>query len=1599
MTTKLLSKLTAGLCAVFFLAFSSPVLAADYYWVNGQGFWEDYANHWAQDSLGTSFWHQAPSSADNVYFTGHSFPSTNQKVYISNSNVYCKDMDWTGSGGKSPILKDTLEASNLNIYGSLNLTSGMNLAYTKNYVFKSNGVETIRSAGNNFTGPIYFDRLGGEWSLLDSLSVSYFYPGNVSINLLRGTFRTNDQAIRCKIFISDNANTRAIHLGASTITLDGSVRVNGQYVWDMEKQTGLTFDAGTSTLVFTSNSISDPNRRPSLAANSQTFHNVRFTGPDCDGLIRGDSLTFNHVTFLGPASILGNHSFDTLTLTPGMVYYLEKDMTQTITGDLEARGNCAARISIQCPVAGGPAYLKKASGTVNLDFCSLQDLTAIGGADWVATNSDDLGDNNGFVFGFTLPQRLYWVGDGGRWNDGNHWSTSSGGPPSGCVPGPNTDVFFDANSFSMPGETVTFAPFFGQCKNMDWTGVQHEPKFKADRYAKRLEVFGSLRLAANLEWDFLGHLVFESNAGGNTIFSAGHTIQEMQFHGLGGEWTLEDNLNGGYVRVYAGDFRTDDFDMVLDGMDFRRYLTRGVYLGASTVTIEGNYLFDHPREAPSGPDSTLTFDAGTSHLIFTHPSGNLGYHLSPGLVFHDVTFTDPFNEPIIYGANTFHELTLLGNARTASNNTIETLNLTPGKRISLSKTQRLTNLNAIGNCTALINIQSGSLGNTAFMEGPVGDTIRTEYLLLQDIHASGATFVADSSYDAGGNAGWQISAGGGQNYHWIGRTGNWSDPANWSLVSGDPNASNGCLPGPGDHVFFDSLSFQGPGNVVTVDVANAFCKNMCWLGATGHPILTSTSNQSILRVWGSIELITDMDQDFQGSLWFEARDTANTLKMAGKVWHRDIVFKGEGGGWTLLDSLKSDKVYRTPFGIHLMWGALNTNGQYVEAYGFICKGNLPRSLELGSSHVKMTGHFAGTYGGPFLIIGNNLSFDAGTSTIELAYSTNHGGRVPRIIASNQTFHNVIFSAPNGIGEVNGTNTYHHVSFKGRGWLNGFGTFDTLEFTPGKSYRFNPSGLQTISPNGQLLASGTPSQLTRFYSFVPGTRTTIHKDGGDICLNYTYMVDQTTSGTAKFFAGPNSDNQQNNLGWSFSDCNVPFLEGCTGAAVLFDDYNLSIGAWDWDFDDPASGLLNSSNLPAPTHVFDSAGTYQSQVDVLLTNTSNRLYTDVLIHATPAAEISASDSTALCPGDSVGLTVSPTSNFQWSTGALDSSITVLDSGTYVVSVTDPLTGCVGRDSVEVIQLPAPNFTASLDPNSNYCVDGHATVDVPVGGTYVWSTGDSTASIQVTGPGTYQLDYADSYGCPGATAITLGLEPFYCCGDFSVNLNQCHSVYPGYGPQECAELITSVSGGRTPYSYQWSTGDSASQITVCPDSTTDYFVTVTDASGCQYVSYAGEMTVHAIDVHCGPNNSMVSLCHYDPANVNPPQQLCLSTADVAGHLAAYPADHLGPCGMTDPCSFSAKIGGQIATESLEASLIAAPNPFSGKTRISFSLPHSDQVTLSLYDLQGRQVKVLYAGEVRGGEKKEIQVDGTALPEGLYLLQLRSPRVSKHLSVVLSR
>ncbi|MCB2200453.1 T9SS type A sorting domain-containing protein [bacterium] len=70
----------------------------------------------------------------------------------------------------------------------------------------------------------------------------------------------------------------------------------------------------------------------------------------------------------------------------------------------------------------------------------------------------------------------------------------------------------------------------------------------------------------------------------------------------------------------------------------------------------------------------------------------------------------------------------------------------------------------------------------------------------------------------------------------------------------------------------------------------------------------------------------------------------------------------------------------------------------------------------------------------------------------------------------------------------------------------------------------------------------------------------------------------------------------------------------------------------------------------------------------------------------------------------------------------------------------------------------------------------------------------------------------------------------------------------------------------------------------------------------------------------------------------------------------------------------------------LDAYPNPFNGHTRIQFNVPEATEVTLSVFDLQGRLVTTLLNESLQAGDHTTT-LDANDWPSGTYFLRLHTP------------
>lgn len=218
--------------------------------------------------------------------------------------------------------------------------------------------------------------------------------------------------------------------------------------------------------------------------------------------------------------------------------------------------------------------------------------------------------------------------------------------------------------------------------------------------------------------------------------------------------------------------------------------------------------------------------------------------------------------------------------------------------------------------------------------------------------------------------------------------------------------------------------------------------------------------------------------------------------------------------------------------------------------------------------------------------------------------------------------------------------------------------------------------------------------------------------------------------------------------------------------------------------------------------------------------------------------------------------PPYSYLWSNGATTSQISNLPSQIYTVTVTDNA-GCTFTASDTVNSKPGITITAASSPSQCGSNNGLATVTVSGGVSpynYSWSNGDSSITADSLFAGNYSVIVTDVNGCADTAAVVVG-------GAILMSVN------PIISDENCGKsdgvAIAGVSGGTSPYSFQWSDSNAQTVQVAVGLKEGIYNVTVTDADNCTAVSTVSIIntsnlvinSLQAAGGHCGSSNGTVA------------------------------------------------------------------------------------------------------------------------------------------------
>jgi gliding motility-associated-like protein len=259
--------------------------------------------------------------------------------------------------------------------------------------------------------------------------------------------------------------------------------------------------------------------------------------------------------------------------------------------------------------------------------------------------------------------------------------------------------------------------------------------------------------------------------------------------------------------------------------------------------------------------------------------------------------------------------------------------------------------------------------------------------------------------------------------------------------------------------------------------------------------------------------------------------------------------------------------------------------------------------------------------------------------------------------------------------------------------------------------------------------------------------------------------------------------------------------------------------------PTGGTGSST---APTPVTNSSGTftfYASQINDITGCEGPRESVDVLVNDLPV--ITASDA-SVCYGDDATITAGGGVDYLWTeTNETTASITVstLNSTTYEVTGTDA-NGCSNTAVSNVTVADELIITASPQ---TICEGESSILTASGADSYVWSTGETTASISVSPSSTIDYSVTGTTGvcsADGSVTVTVNPVPTISVNDQTI----CNGV------QTTLMGTPSIGGGT----FNWvQTNETTASITLSPSTTSVYDVEYT-LNGCEATG-SGTITVN--------------------------------------------------------------------------------------------------------------------------------------------------------------
>ncbi|MEQ8580852.1 MAG: MBG domain-containing protein [Marinoscillum sp.] len=695
-------------------------------------------------------------------------------------------------------------------------------------------------------------------------------------------------------------------------------------------------------------------------------------------------------------------------------------------------------------------------------------------------------------------ETYYWIGGEGNWNDGAHWSATSGGEPVNSLPDETINVIFDDNSGTEDFTVTIDDPY--NVRDITTSSTAFDIVFDNTHYSQDfVNIYGNVSLNSHVSFEDV-YILTEASDSITVGFNGANMKDDIFFEG-GGAYILISDMTSGRLYHESGRLYLDDgLTLTLNSFYENGGAGDKIDLADANINVQSNYFFSGEAgfEFVAGT-SVITAGANLNNLRFDN--NGIGVEYNTFVIYSDVLPQGlrqaVFQNLILEAGSNLNFLFSEGDALTITGS------------LAINGTQE-----------SPVKLRSYYPGSQVSLIMSDGAEVSADWVQLTDIKITGGqTYEATNSIDGGNNSGWNITGPVFNDYYWVGGSGAWEDYANHWATSSGGSIFHSSVPDLYDHVYFDERSTAGE-TVVYTDSTDLFMGSLMINDLTDKLYLytthefPSTSQHGVLHINGSLRSDPLFETNLT-ELHFSGAGDQTIHPNGDPQVSYDIYMQGIGN-YRMLGDLVLSKFY---FGGTDDQGTVTLDGFSLEA-DWLQLGYESGYLDISNSTVK-TGYLRVWDGSKLM--------DNNQSSVEI-FNTGLGGTLDGYMDyDDPALNHLIFNGDVRVANVDDM------------------TFNTLEFRPGAMVSFGNYASRDITFD-QLIADGTVQAI--FIS--ANSELSFVNDSEAVSAENVSLTNINGTGEAVFTA-TNSLDLGGNTGWIFDGAAAPTDFYWVGGSGDWDDY--------------------------------------------------------------------------------------------------------------------------------------------------------------------------------------------------------------------------------------------------------------------------------------------------------------------------------------------------------------------------------------------------------------------------------------------------------------